>query len=540
MYWFRLVRARLRGLLRKSSVELEVDEELRFHVRMRIQENLRRGLTPTEAERAALRSFGQWARIKEACRDVKGGGLMETLIQDVKFGLRMLRKNPGFTLVAILTLAFGIGANSAIFSVINGLLLRPLPYRDPARLAIIWTHSPGANVVQDWPSPGQYSAIKTQTDVFEDVAIAVGSDVNVMGETTPERLGAVWSSSNMFALLGVQPMLGRGFLPEEDTPGKPKTAIISYGLWQKRFGGAPGAIGQTLRLGSDSYAIVGVMPADFSLSAEVMPTVGAVTQPDLLLPLPFSAEGLNSQGNENYNLLARLKPGVTIEQAQAELDVVVQRLAQAYPDHYPPSRRFSFSVKPLLEQAVGDIRRALLVLLGAVSCVLLIACANVANLLLARAAIREKEIAIRTAIGAGRWRVVRQLLTESVLLSCVGGALGLLIAIWSLAALRALNPGNIPRLQNVAIDMPVLAFTFTVALVTGILFGLAPAFRAAQVNLSAALKEGGRSLVGSSQHRLRSVLVVVEIALSLVLLVGAGLLLRSFIRVQQVEPGFAA
>jgi predicted permease len=465
---------------------------------------------------------------------------MQTLLQDLRYGLRMLARKPGFTVVAIVTLALGIGANTAIFSVVNGLLLRPLPFSNSERLAIIWTHSPGANVVQDWPSPGQYQAIKTQTDVFEDIAIARGGRVIVTGQATPELIDAVFTSANMFSILDVKPMLGRAFLPEEDTPGKPETVMLSYGLWQRRFGGDAHAIGQTLTLNNKNYTIIGVMPADFSLSYEVLPTVGAIPQPDLLLPLPMNAEQMSSQGDENYNLLARLKPGVSIAQAQTELDVVTQRPAQSYPEHYPPSRRFSFSVKPLLEQVVGDIRPALLVLLGAVGCVLLIACANVANLLLARAAIREKEIAIRTAIGASRWRVVRQLLTESVLLACAGGALGLLVAVWGLDALRAFNPGNIPRLQNITIDLRVLAFTFAVALVTGILFGLAPALRAVQVNLSETLKEGGRSLVSSSQHRLRSVLVVTEIALSLVLLIGAGLLIRSFIRVQQVEPGFAA
>jgi predicted permease len=465
---------------------------------------------------------------------------MQTLLQDLRYGVRMLARKPGFTFVAIITLALGIGANTAIFSVVNGLLLRPLPFSNSERLAIIWTHSPGANVVQDWPSPGQYQAIKTQTDVFEDIAIAQGSRIVATGEAAPELVDAVWTSSNMFPLLDARPLLGRTFLPEEDAPGKQPTVVLSYGLWQRRFGGRPDALGQTLTLNNKNYIIVGVMPADFSLSYEVMPTVGAIQQPDLLLPLPLSAEHMNSQGDENYNLIARLKPGATIAQAQAELDLVTRRLAQSYPQNYPPDRRFSFSVKPLLEQVVGDIRPALLVLLGAVGCVLLIACANVANLLLARAALREKEIAIRTAIGASRWRVVRQLLTESVLLACVGGALGLLVAIWSLDGLRALRPGNIPRLQNITIDLRVLAFTFAVALLTGILFGLAPALRAARMNLSETLKEGGRSLVGNSQHRLRSGLVVAELALSLVLLVGAGLLIRSFIRVEQVEPGFAA
>jgi putative ABC transport system permease protein len=466
--------------------------------------------------------------------------VMGNLFQDLRYGIRMLLKHPGFTVVAVITLALGIGANSAIFSVVNGLLLRPLPYRDSERLAIIWTHSPGANVEQDWPSPGQYSAIKSQTSVFEDIALAQGGSTNLTGQTVPERVGAIWTSSVMFSLLDVRPLLGRVFLAEDDQPGKAQAAILSYGFWQRRFGGDPNAIGQSLTIGGDIYNIVGVMPADFMLSYEVMPTVGAASQAEVLLSLPLSAEALSRQGDENYNVLARLKPGVTVAQAQAELDAVVSGLEQQFPDSYPASRRFSLSVKPLLEQVIGDVRLALLVLLGAVGCVLLIACANVANLLLARAAVREKEIAIRMALGAGRWRLLRQLLTESVLLASLGGAIGLLIAVWSLDGLRWLSPGNIPRLQNIAVDGRVLAFTFAVALVTGIVFGLAPALRASRVNLSETLKEGGRSLVGSGNQRLRSMLVVAEVALSLMLLVGAGLLIRSFIRVQQVEPGFAA
>jgi predicted permease len=460
---------------------------------------------------------------------------MENLLHDVRYGIRMLLKQPGFTAVAVITLALGIGANTAIFSVVNGLLLRPLPYANSDRLAIIWTHSPGANVAQDWPSPGQYVAIKSQTSVFEDIAITQGGNSNLTGLGAPEQVGAVATSSVLFPLLGVKPAIGRAFLSEEDGPGKPKAAILCYGFWQRRFGGDPGAIGQSLMIDGDSYAVVGIMPADFVLSYEVMPTVGTMSQADVLVTLPFDAEGLIQQGDENYNILARLKPGVTIAQAQAELDGVVSSLERQFPQHYPASRRFSFSVTPLLEQVVGDVRPALLILLGAVACVLLIACANVANLLLARAAAREKEIAIRTAIGAGRGRLVRQLLTESVLLATVGGATGLLLAVWTLDGLRWLSPSSIPRLQSISIDGWVLAFTFTVALLTGILFGLAPALRASRVNLNETLKEGGRSLVASGNHRLRSALVVTEVALSLVLLIGAGLLIRSFMRVQQVE-----
>ncbi|HYP26921.1 MAG TPA: ABC transporter permease [Blastocatellia bacterium] len=463
---------------------------------------------------------------------------MDTLRQDLRYALRMLTKKPGFTIVAVITLALGIGANSTIFSVVNGLLLRPLPYRDSERLVIIWTHSPGANVAQDWPSPGQYAAIASESDSFEEMALAQGTNLILTGRGTPERIGVVSTSSAMFSLLGAQPALGRTFLPEEDSPGKPLTAILSHGLWQQRFGGDPGIIDQVITLNSRSYTVVGVMPSDFSISYEVMPTVGAVAQADILLPLPLSAETLSSQGDENYNVLARLKPGVTVAQAQAELDAAAGSLERQFPDYYPASRRFSMSVKPLIEQVVGDVRPALLVLLGAVGCVLLIACANVANLLLARGATREKEMAIRSALGAGRRRVVRQLLTESVVLALLGGALGLLIAIWGLDGLRSLNPGNIPLLQNIRIDGRVLAFTFAVTMVTGILFGLAPALRSSQVNMNESLKEGGRSLVSGRHHRLRNLLVIAEMALSLVLLIGAGLLIRSFVRVQQVEPGF--
>jgi len=343
----------------------------------------------------------------------------------------------------------------------------------------------------------------------------------------------------MFSLLGTQPLLGRVFLPEEDTPGKQQPAVIlSYSLWQRRFGGDPKVLGESLTLDGSNYTVVGVMSPDFSLGYEVMPTVGSVAQAELLLPLPLSADRMNNHGDENYNVLARLKPGATIAQARTELALTVRRLEQQNPENYPASRRFSFSVRPLLEQVVGDVRLPLLVLLGAVGCVLLIACANVANLLLARAATREKEMAIRSALGAGRWRIVRQLLVESVLLASVGGASGLLLAVWLLAGLRWFDPGSIPRLQTIGIDGRVLAFTFAVAVLTGILFGLAPALRSSMAPLSETLKEGGRSLV-EGHHRLRNLLVIAEIALSLVLLIGAGLLIRSFIRVLQVEPGFA-
>jgi predicted permease len=455
----------------------------------------------------------------------------------LKIACRQLRKSPGFTAVVVLTLALGIGANTAIFSIVNGLLLRALPYRDSERLAIIWTHSPGANVAQDWPSPGQFSAIKAGDGSFDALALVRGNLVILTGQEVPERLSVLELSSTLFPLLGVQPALGRVFLPDEDTPGKPLTVVLTHGFWQRRFGGDPEVIGRTIQLGGDNYTIVGVMPKDFSLDYEVMPTVGGMVRPELFLPLPLSAERMNHHGDENYNVLARLKRGTTLAQAQAELNRVARRLEQDFPKAYPARRSFGFSIKPLLEQAVGEVRLALYALIGAVACVLLIACANVANLLLARGAAREKEIAIRTAIGASRWQIVRQLLTESLVLALLGGALGLLLAVGGLKVLRGLGPENIPRLQEVHVDARVLIFASGAVVLTSFLFGLVPALRNVRVNLSATLKEGARTMA-ASHHRLGNGLVIAEIALSIVLTVSAGLLVRSFARVQQVEPGF--
>src|SRR5215467_3392307 len=466
--------------------------------------------------------------------------MMHTFWRDIRYGLHLLVKTPGFTVVAVLTLALGIGANSAIFSIVNSLLLNPLPYRDSGRLAIIWTHSPGANVDKDWPSPGQYEAIKANSTVFEDIAIIHGQSLNVGGLSNPTRAGAVEASSNLLPLLGAKPLIGRVFLPEEDAPGKTHTVILSNAFWRREFGGNENVLQNTVLLNGEKYEIVGVMPSDFSLGYEVVPTVASVPEPDLFLPLPMNSEEKQEQGDENYNLVARLKPGTSIAQAQSELDIATKKLAEQFPDRYPVTRRFSFSVKPLLEQVVGDVRRPLIVLLAAVGCVLLIACANVANLLLTRATAREREIAIRTALGAARSRLICQLLTESVLLSVIGGIVGLVLAYWMLDILRWLSPNNIPRLPAIRMDGRVLAFTSATVIVTGILFGMAPSLRTSKLNLSETLKEGARNVSGGRHEKLRKLLVISELALSLVLLISAGLLIRSFISVERVNPGFNA
>jgi predicted permease len=465
---------------------------------------------------------------------------METLKQDLAYALRLLAKNPRFTAVAVLSLAIGIGATTAIFTVTNALLLRPLPYKDADRLVILWNRSPGLNVTQDWFSPGQYLDIKAENQVFEQVAATIDSSFNLTGQGVPYRVEGARVSSSIFPLLGTQAILGRAFSPDDDDEGKTPSAILSYGFWQQHFGGDTSVVGKTLSLNGNSVAIVGVMPRDFTLNKEVMPTVNKIASAQILLSLPLGQGKRTVRTNEDYNIFGRLRPGVTVVQAQADIDRIVTGMKQQYPNNYPPASGFMISVVPLLEQVVGEVRRPLLILLGAVGFVLLIACANVANLQLARAAVRQKEIAVRTAVGAVRSRIVRQLLTESVVLSSIGGLLGLLLAFAITRLLRLLGPDTLPRLGEIGVDGRVLAFTFLVALLTGIAFGLAPAWRASRVDLNGVLKDSGRSSVGKGHHRLRSLFVVVQVALAIVLLIGADLLVRSYQRIQNSNPGFDA
>ncbi len=473
---------------------------------------------------------------------------MPALVQDVRYAIRTLGRSWGLTLVIVASLAIGVGANTAIFSVVNALLLEPLPYPEPERIAILWLRSPGINIPQDWPSPGQYIDIRNESRSFDEMSISRGGAGTLLGLEQPERVQALRTSSSLFQLLGARPLYGRLLLAEEDTPGKAPVVILSHAFWTRLFGADPNVIGRSITLNGvgegtgetkNQFTIAGVLRPDFLLNAEIMPTVASITEMDVFLPLPFGADAVNRRGDENYNVMARVKRGVTMAAAQADVDVIAARIREKD----KRDRTFTISVVPLLESVVGDVRRAVLVLLGSVGIVLLIACANVANLLLTRATGRQKEVAIRQALGAGWQRLVRQLLTESVLLGLLGGALGLLLAKLSLYVVRTVNPGNIPRLDVIGIDGTVLAFTLMVSILTGIVFGLAPAWRAARVDLNTALKTAGRSAhgeggFGSSRRRLRSLLVVSELALSLMLLIGAGLLLRSFVRLQSVSPGF--
>jgi predicted permease len=464
---------------------------------------------------------------------------MHTLFQDLRYALRTLRKNMMLTLVIVASLAIGIGANSAIFSVVDALLLRPLPYPHPDRLAAVWLHSPAIGILRDWPSPGEYIDVQNENHSFEQMALAQSRTFILTGREHPERIDGLRTQSSLLDMLGAKPLLGRLLLPEEDKPGKSDVAVLSERIWKRLFNSDPGIVGKTIVMNGNPLIVVGVLQHDFMLNAEVMPSEGPMDKMEVFAPLPLGADAVKSRGDENYNIMVRLKPGVSVKQAQADINVIASRIREK--DKRDAS--FGMHVVGLQEQVVGEVRRALLVLLGSVGLVLLIACANVANLLLTRAAGREKEVAIRTALGARWQRLAGQLLTESILLGVLGGAAGLLVARLSLSVVRTMNPGNIPRLEDIAINGAVLMFTFGVSLATGILFGIAPLWRAIKVDLNTSLKAGGRS--GQSdgglhvrRHSLRGLLVVSELTLSLILLIGAGLLIRSFVRLQSVPPGF--
>jgi putative ABC transport system permease protein len=463
--------------------------------------------------------------------------MMETLFKNIRHAIRSLWKHPGFTAIAVLTLALGIGANTAIFSVANAVLLRPLPYKDPDRLVMVWETNvkKGVNHVQ--VSAPNYVDWRDQNDVFEQMAAAFArpdTGVNLSQGTDPEWVQAAVTTGNLFATLGIQPALGRAFLPEEETAGNNRVAMLSDSLWRRRFGGDRSIVGKPITLDARSYMVVGVLPADFEFPTPQ--SVDSAAKPKAPVELYIPAVLGKHRGGHNYRVIARLKPGVTQQQAQAQMDTIASRLEQQYPNQ---QAGMGASVVSLSEQVVGKVRMALLVMLGAVGFVLLISCANVANLLLARTADRDREFAIRAALGASRSRIVRQVLGENLLLSLVGGALGVLLAGWGLEALVALSPVDFPRIHETHLDAQVLGFSLVLSIATGLVFGLAPALQLSNPNLNNSLKEGGRSASAGIRHRrVRGFLIVSEIALSLVLLVGAGLLMRSFIRLQGTSLGF--
>jgi putative ABC transport system permease protein len=457
---------------------------------------------------------------------------METLWHDLRYGVRMMFKNRGFTAVAIVTLALGIGANTAIFSVVNAVLLRPLPYEDSNRLVWFWENQPDfrhGNL-----SPADFLDYQAQSSAFEQIAAYRQMDFTLTGDRQPEQIRGLIVSANYFSLLGIEPELGRALQPEDGRAGAARVAVISHGFWQRRFAGDPGLIGKALTLSGQTVTIVGVSPPGLKTDRTELWLNPRNVVPDMLLNIARDPATLRAA--HYLHAIGRLKPGVTLAQAQEEMNAVSARLQEQYP---ASNAGHSVELVSLLDKTVGKIRPALLVLLGAVGLVLLIACANVANLMLARATARHKEMALRAALGATRWRVIRQLLTESLALATMGGACGWLLAVWGVDLLVAISPESIPRLNEIGVDRQVLGFTLLTSLATGIIFGLAPALMASRTDLNEALKEGGRSAkAGASRGRMRGALVVSEVALALLVAVGAGLLVKSFVRLRAVDPGF--
>jgi predicted permease len=544
--------ASLRGIRRASQLEQELDDELRFHIEMQTEQNIRGGMEPQAARTVALRQFGGVEQIKERCRDQQFAYWLDSCRQDVTYGARSLAKNAGLTTIIVVTLALAIGATTSVFSVVNAVLLQELPYADPDRLVVLWEYDPDQGIDEDQVSAASYQAWLSVQQSFSSIGV-LGNDAPVLREFVlrPQEAGAPWVtgrfvSASLFETLGVQPLLGRTFTAEEDLKGAGLCAVLSYDFWRREYRGDPAAIGQALEIGSGqegngawrwqrSFAIVGVMPPDFQLPVEC----------DAWLSYSGHPWYDPNRVDHGHWTVARLKPGVSIAQAEEELSTIQQRQKDIHPEY----RRACAKVRavPLLEQVNGTkTRPALLALLGAVLFVLLIACANVANLLLARGARRRKEIAVRIALGAGRMRVVRQMLTESLLLSLVGGVIGLVLAVWSVALLPAFQSGRMAnfrdfrfdRFDDVRLDWRVLGFAALACLGTCILTGLAPALQSTRFNVNDALKEEGRgATMGGRGNRFRKLLLVAEVALAMFLLIGAGLMLQSFQKLRQAETG---
>jgi predicted permease len=527
------IRSLWRNLFARADVERELDDELRAYIDELTAEKMKTGMNPTDARRAALLEAGGVEQIKEEVRDVRKGAIVETTLQDLKYGARLLRRAPGFAFIAIVTIALGIGANSAIFSVINAVVLEPLAYPASGRLMFITSQFPTLGFEKFWISPPEYFEYREQTQTFADIAAFRAGAVNFSEGDQPERVNAVFTTANMFKVLGVSPILGRAFTAEEDRPNVDPVAVLSYEIWTRKLGGDPNVVGRRIEISGQKTTVVGIAPPGFDLHD---------TRAQVWVPMGLDpSQRTGNRGSHFLYLVGRLKPGVTEQRAESELGTMLTTRWRALvpSGHVPNDSTHRVQMTPLQDEVVGNVRTALWVLQGAVVLVLLIACANVANLLLARAEARHKEFATRTALGAGRGRILRQFMAEGILLAVLGAALGLVIARSGLKALLAANPESIPRAAEIGLDPIVLGFTVGVAVLTGLVFGLAPLLHVSEQAVAAAIKEGGaRSTTTGARNRVRRGLVVAEIALAVMLVIGAGLLLRSFRNLTTVDAGF--
>jgi putative ABC transport system permease protein len=506
-------------------------EEMRFHIEEETARNVRHGMAPEEARRAALRSFGGEDRFREQARDERTGSAVADLWTDVRYAGRSLRSSPGFTLVAVLTLALGIGANSGIFSVVNGVVLRPLPYAEPDALVRVATRFPTLGLDRFWLSLPEFVELRERVQSFSAVGGYRTWQVSIGAEEAPLRVPVGQVTHGFFDALGVAPLLGRAFTEEETLPDAEPVVMLSHGLWQRAFGGDPAIIGRMVLRNGVEARVTGVMPPGFDIADAGV---------DAWMPWPLDPANPGARASHVLDVVARLRPGTSFEQAQAELAMVVANWAEANPDeHAPGPDGHPVYIVPLQEDVIGDIRPALLLLLGAVGFVLLIACANVANLLLARSEARQREIAVRSALGAGTGRLLRQFLTEGLVLAVLGGVLGVFVGWAGVRLLIAANPESIPRAAEIGLDGWVLLFTTGIAVLTGVIFGLAPALHLSRGSTTGALREGGlRTTTNAARQRLRRLLVVSELALAVILIVGSALMLRSFAELQRVDPGF--